>query len=30
MRGFWFELAGGRVTGTFPTAAGCEFIIAYS
>ena len=24
-----FELAGGRVTRRFPTAAGCEFIIAY-
>ncbi len=24
-----FELAGGRITGQFPTAAGCEFIIAY-
>jgi DNA-binding beta-propeller fold protein YncE len=27
---FEFELASGRVTRTFPTAAGCEFIIAYS
>ena len=26
---FEFELATGRVTRTFPTAAGCEFIIAY-
>ena len=26
---FEFELAGGRVTRTFPTAAGCEFIVAY-
>jgi DNA-binding beta-propeller fold protein YncE len=26
---FEFELASGRVTRTFPTAAGCEFIIAY-
>ena len=26
---FEFELARGRVTRTFPTAAGCEFIIAY-
>lgn len=25
-----FELASGRVTRQFPTAAGCEFIIAYS
>jgi DNA-binding beta-propeller fold protein YncE len=27
---FEFELATGRVTRTFPTAAGCEFIVAYS
>jgi hypothetical protein len=26
---FEFELATGRVTRTFPTAAGCEFIVAY-
>ena len=26
---FEFELASGRVTRTFPTAAGCEFIISY-
>ena len=26
---FEFELASGRVTRTFPTAAGCEFIVAY-
>ena len=26
---FEFELASGRVARTFPTAAGCEFIIAY-
>jgi DNA-binding beta-propeller fold protein YncE len=26
---FEFELANGRVTRTFPTAAGCEFIVAY-
>lgn len=26
---FEFELASGRVTRTFPTAAGCEFVIAY-
>jgi hypothetical protein len=25
-----FELASGRITRQFPTAAGCEFIIAYS
>jgi DNA-binding beta-propeller fold protein YncE len=25
-----FELVGGRVTRQFPTAAGCEFILAYS
>ena len=25
-----FELASGRITRRFPTAAGCEFIIAYS
>ena len=24
-----FELATGRVTRSFPTAAGCEFIVAY-
>jgi DNA-binding beta-propeller fold protein YncE len=24
-----FELASGRITRTFPTAAGCEFIVAY-
>ena len=27
--GYEFELASGRVTRTFPTAAGCEFIVAY-
>ena len=27
---FEFELASGRVTRTFPTAAGCEFIVAYA
>jgi YVTN family beta-propeller protein len=27
---FEFELATGRVTRTFPTAAGCEFIVGYS
>lgn len=27
---FEFELATGRVSRTFPTAAGCEFIVAYS
>jgi DNA-binding beta-propeller fold protein YncE len=26
---FEFELASGRVSRTFPTAAGCEFIVAY-
>ena len=26
---FEFELASGRVTRTFPTASGCEFIVAY-
>ena len=26
---FEFELASGRVNRTFPTAAGCEFIVAY-
>jgi hypothetical protein len=26
---FEFELATGRVTRTFATAAGCEFIVAY-
>jgi DNA-binding beta-propeller fold protein YncE len=26
---FEFELASGRVTRTFPTAAGCEFIVSY-
>ncbi len=26
---FEFELASGYVTRTFPTAAGCEFIVAY-
>ena len=26
---FEFELSSGRVTRTFPTAAGCEFIVAY-
>ena len=26
---FEFELANGRVTRSFPTAAGCEFIVAY-
>ena len=26
---FEFELATGQVTRTFPTAAGCEFIVAY-
>ena len=26
---FEFELASGRVTRTFATAAGCEFIVAY-
>jgi len=26
---FEFELASGKVTRTFPTAAGCEFIVAY-
>jgi hypothetical protein len=25
-----FEIATGRVTGTFATDAGCEFIIAYA
>jgi len=27
---FEFELASGRVTRTFPTAAGCEFILGYT
>ena len=26
---FEFELATGKVTRTFPTAAGCEFVVAY-
>jgi DNA-binding beta-propeller fold protein YncE len=26
---FEFELASGKITRTFPTAAGCEFIVAY-